>query len=243
MSFSETEVAQFRRDGFIVGGEVLTTDELSALSERIDAIAAGEVEFAGRIVNEKEVPDDTQQRERVFQIFDAHAHDAVVESVCSSDRIVDKVESLIGSSIKLFSDQTLMKPAFHGSIVTWHQDFPYWPFDRPELVSCWLAIDAATSENGCMRLIPGSHKHGVLPTQETNNRLRDQEGADNTPHVAAELPAGHCLFHHCLTLHSSPPNSSPESRRAISITFMPGELKWTGQDQHAYRRDFLRLRG
>jgi ectoine hydroxylase-related dioxygenase (phytanoyl-CoA dioxygenase family) len=165
----------------------------------------------------------------------------VVKRVCSSDRILDKVESLIGPSIKLFSDQTLMKPAFHGSAIIWHQDYPYWPFDRPELVSCWLAIDAATRENGCMLLIPGSHRDGVLPTQESSKRLRDQEGADNRPHVAVELPAGHCLFHHCLTLHSSPPNSSPESRRAISITFMPGDLKWTGEDTQ--NRDFLHLRG
>ena len=86
MSFSKTEMEQFRRDGFIVGGEVLTTDELSALSERIDAIASGEVEFAGGIVNEEEAPDDAQQRDRVWQIGDGQACTAPEPAEVMTDR-------------------------------------------------------------------------------------------------------------------------------------------------------------
>lgn len=227
--------ADFERDGFVNAGRVLDDDLLQRLSDRIDAMADGVVTTGAKLRDEANVGNNVARRDRVWQILDAHRTDDVIAEVCHHDAILDRAEALIGEPIRLYSDQILMKPAHHGSVVPWHQDYPYWRFDRPALATCWLAVDDATVENGCMRLIPGSHTRGPLPTRK-DLRLADQEGVDESQQVCVELPAGHCLFHHCLTLHATSANTSPNRRRAIAITYMPADLKWTGPAEHA--RDY-----
>jgi ectoine hydroxylase-related dioxygenase (phytanoyl-CoA dioxygenase family) len=227
MALSQEQIGQFHREGFLKLGQVLDDDQLRSLAERIDTIASGEARTSGRIRYEKDVADDIAPLDRVWQIWDGHLEDDVIMTTCSNENILDAVQSLVGPNVRLYSDQVLMKPAFHGSAVAWHQDYPYWAFDRPELVTCWLAIDGATAENGCMRVIPGSHRQGVYPTRD-DRRVRYQEAVDRLQQVSVELPAGHCMFHHCLTLHATSANTSPHRRRAIAITYMPADLQWNG---------------
>lgn len=242
MSLSPELVEQFHRDGFLKYQRVLVQEQLMALSDRVDEIACGKIPMEGQICYEKDVASTVPQRDRVWQIWDGFRFDAVVKATCFNESILDAVESLIGPEIRLYSDQTLMKPAHHGSAVAWHQDYPYWPFDRPELVTCWLAIDDANLSNGCMRLIPGSHKHGTYPTRD-DRRLRDQEEVDTAVQVPVELSAGHCMFHHCLTLHATSENKSVHRRRAIAITYMPADLKWVGEPGLAREFPLVRALG
>jgi phytanoyl-CoA hydroxylase len=73
------------------------------------------------------------------------------------------IEDLIGPNIKLYTDQLMMKPRFNGTVTDWHQDSVAWPHFAPqEHVSCWLALDDATVDNGCMTVVPGSHHGGPI---------------------------------------------------------------------------------
>lgn len=236
MSLTAAQVAQFERDGFLAYGRVLDEAQLRALSERIDAIAAGDVRISGGVRYERGVDASVNARDRVWQIVDGHLSDDIVRATCLHPNITGAARALLGPEIRLYSDQVLMKPAHHGSAVAWHQDYPYWNFDRPALVTCWLAIDRATIENGCMRVLPGSHHGGALATRD-DLRLRDQEGVDEAQQVCVELPAGHCMFHHCLTLHATSANHSALRRRAIAITYMPVDLRWIGKPEQV--REYL----
>ncbi|MCZ7649336.1 MAG: phytanoyl-CoA dioxygenase family protein [Planctomycetota bacterium] len=118
-----------------------------------------------------------------------------------------------------------MKQAGHGNEVPWHQDTSYW--GQEKRMTCWLAIDDATPENGCMRMIPGSHRKGQLKFTPTRfegvgqDLLRADEVNEDTQ-VYVPVRAGCASFHHPLTLHASSPNRSGKSRRALAITYLAG---------------------
>jgi ectoine hydroxylase-related dioxygenase (phytanoyl-CoA dioxygenase family) len=109
-----------------------------------------------------------------------------------------------------------------------------------------VLLEDATRENGCLTVIPGSHKLGLLDheqtdvpgntwklTQEALSRLGDE--------IPVELSKGSVGFHHCLTYHRSEPNRSPRSRRAYTVIFMTGESRWVGEED--YRYPFLHVQG
>jgi phytanoyl-CoA hydroxylase len=137
----------------------------------------------------------------------------------------------------------LLKPPFHGSAKPYHQDSPYWPIDPPALVTCWMALDDATTTNGCMRFLPGSHRLGMLPhyhLEETHLVPEGYEAFDTSQEVAVELKAGSCTFHHSLALHETSPNRSPYPRRAMTWAYMSAQSRYTGP---APQPEFPLIRG
>jgi ectoine hydroxylase-related dioxygenase (phytanoyl-CoA dioxygenase family) len=138
-------------------------------------------------------------------------------------RILDIAEDLIGPNIQLFHDQALFKPAHHGGSVFWHQDNAYWQCVPANLVSCWLTLDDVNVENGAMHLMPGSHLTplGHDRAKKGGSLLDIGDQIDQTQASVVDLPAGGVLFHHCQTLHYTPPNNTDRQRRAFAIHFMP----------------------
>jgi ectoine hydroxylase-related dioxygenase (phytanoyl-CoA dioxygenase family) len=147
--------------------------------------------------------------------------DDFFRSVAMLPQILDIAAELTQSAgpLVLYGDQAFLKPAFEGSEKPQHQDNSYFritPHDAG--VTCWIAVDDSTEQNGCMRYVPGSHKLGLLPhksltpvhlTPDVNFKLADE--------VAVPIPAGAAIFHHLLCLHSSRANTSPHSRRAWAL--------------------------
>jgi ectoine hydroxylase-related dioxygenase (phytanoyl-CoA dioxygenase family) len=115
----------------------------------------------------------------------------------------------------------IRKPARVGGALPWHQDEAYWDpsFDYRAL-ACWMPLDPATVESGCMSFIPGSHRGDLAMHHRFGADYSDHvvhvEGVDSSKAVAAPVPAGGAVFHHCRTLHSSAPNRSSHPRRAYS---------------------------
>jgi phytanoyl-CoA hydroxylase len=150
------------------------------------------------------------------------------------------MQDLIGPDIKLFRDALMMKPPRHGSAKPYHQDSAYWQIDPPDLVSAWIALDDATLENGCMRVIPGSHRWGVVEHRHLQDYQVDEAALDTSTEVAVSLNAGGCLFFHSLLLHATAPNSSPYPRRSMIISVMSARSRYTGADPKPH---FPLLRG
>src|SRR5262245_62131635 len=214
MGITAEQKTQFERDGFLIYGQILTTEELEILRARIDALASGEGPGADKVGIRLEAQaqrgelQDVAQRDRVWQIMGASRHDPTIFRHAANPRILDIVEDLFGTpDIKLFSDQTLMKPAYHGSPVSWHQDSAYWrSVEPPALISCWVALDDVTPDNGCLMMVPGSHQRGLVD-HERDTFLHAQ-GFDPARAVPVVIPAGSCSFHHSLTIHGSGPNQT-----------------------------------
>jgi phytanoyl-CoA hydroxylase len=236
------QCTDFDNNGFVVAPDVLTPDELNALREHVDGAMSGElkpqpphwkqpmddfnIQWEPRVRNDPAV----SRRDKIRIIFHLmHSH-TFFWGLATNPRMLDLVENLIGPDIKLYTDQMFCKPAKHGSEVPWHQDSGYWPMAEPKLLSCWVAIDDVTVENGCVRFLPGTHKaavpHHVVVTDNPNNLAARPEYCDPFREVPVTMKAGSICFHHSLTLHRSLPNESDKARRGLVMIYLPANLKF-----------------
>jgi ectoine hydroxylase-related dioxygenase (phytanoyl-CoA dioxygenase family) len=132
---------------------------------------------------------------------------------------------LLGNKgVRFWHDQLFCKPAHHGGVVAWHQDYSYWTRTIPmQHLTCWIGLDDVTVENGCLLYIPKSHNWGLLEKPELagdmngiTDYLTDEQKKEFTP-VAIEMKKGYGTFHHPLLVHGSNENKSNNSRRACVI--------------------------
>ena len=224
-TLSRAQVEQFRRDGFLVVENLLSEDDMAAVRDRADLIAGGRAPH---------VPDDCVQVEpglrdgplpedralAVRKIYKVAHYDDVMLAHVRNPRLVDVIADLLGSDdIKLYLDQILMKPAFHGSAQAWHQDSGSWRDLFPmDLVTAWCALDDATIANGCLWMAPGTHRWGMIP-RHLQSDLQNSFVGQFEP-VPVEIPAGGVSFHHSLVFHSSRPNTTPHRRRGSAVHYM-----------------------
>lgn len=131
---------------------------------------------------------------------------------------------LLGGAVRFWHDQLFCKPAHHGGVVAWHQDYSYWTRTQPMAhLSCWIGLDDSTIENGCVHYVPGSHRWNLLPITGLANDMRaiesvlSEEQEKQFKPVPIELKAGECSFHHPLMVHGSYENRSDSPRRGTVI--------------------------
>lgn len=109
----------------------------------------------------------------------------------------------------------------------WHQDVRYWSFTRPELVSVWLALGPERAENGCLQLVPGSHREAYSPSSFDQDLFFRSDLPGNQPALArrilAELNPGDVLFFHARTLHAATRNRSRQTKMSVVFTFRGGD--------------------
>ncbi|HET9742111.1 MAG TPA: phytanoyl-CoA dioxygenase family protein [Terriglobales bacterium] len=132
---------------------------------------------------------------------------------------------LLGGSVRFWHDQLFCKPAHHGGVVAWHQDYSYWTRTQPLAhLTCWIGLDDSTRENGCLQYIPGSHRWPDFPItglagdmDAINAVLNEEQRQQFAAPVAVELRCGEASFHHPRLVHGSFANHSNRSRRATVI--------------------------
>lgn len=140
---------------------------------------------------------------------------------------------LLGNkAVRFWHDQLFCKPALHGGVVAWHQDYSYWTRTAPlQHLTCWVGLDDATTENGCLYYVPYSQHWGLLDKPELagdmeglKDYLTEEQKASFKP-IPIELKKGHASFHHPLMVHGSYANKSERSRRAFVLNvFADGTL-------------------
>lgn len=141
------------------------------------------------------------------------------------------------TEVRLWHDQLLYKPgqgpnAKGGGNVGWHQDFHYWQCTTQDLLTAWVAFDDVTVENGCMSVVPGSHRWGVFEGNFFEQDLAKLQGqieqVSGRPFnaVPVTLKAGEVSFHHCLTIHGSGPNYTLKPRRSLVMHLMPANAHY-----------------
>ncbi|MDP6981260.1 MAG: phytanoyl-CoA dioxygenase family protein [Myxococcota bacterium] len=258
MRATEEELAQYERDGYFARTGVLSESELASYREAVDGIHDQIVRAAqdpnvepARLIDGKRYQkllgssvqwEWREGAEEIRSMEPYHHLDSRLEALLEDIRLWGPSRAIVGSEeISLFSDKLNFKrPA--GAPFPWHQDNPYWAFlcdhlDR--LVSVGIILDDSTIENGCLWMIPGSHKHGALDCFEDRGvvgRLytdieRYDELADPVP---MDLPAGSVVYFHGDIVHGSMSNRTDERRRMLVLTYQPDGLeRWQQEDVHS----------
>ncbi|MGC8668087.1 MAG: phytanoyl-CoA dioxygenase family protein [Chthonomonadales bacterium] len=163
-------------------------------------------------------------------------HDPFWVRLVSDDRLLDIAQEFIGPNIALFASHYICKPPFDGQPVLWHQDGSYWPLEPMRVITLWLAIDDATPENGCMRVIPGSHTLGLQQLKSRTdipNVLSSEMDAglvDEQKAVDVILKAGDVSIHHPNIIHGSNANTSPRRRCGLTIRYIPTSTRILSDD-------------
>lgn len=137
----------------------------------------------------------------------------------ADERLLDIAELFVGPDIALFTSHYVVKPPYRGRAVLWHQDGPHWPLKPREAVTIWLAVDPATPDNGCLRVIPGTHRE--QPAGEI----------DETQAVDIVLDAGDVEVHHPNVVHGSNANTSPQRRCALTMRYIPTSTRIMSVEQ------------
>jgi phytanoyl-CoA hydroxylase len=140
------------------------------------------------------------------------------DELMQDSKLLDAIAAFIGNNIVFHYSRINMKSPKIGSPVDWHQDFAYNPHTNTDLMTCLIYLDDADKSNGCLKVIPGSHKNGLCD-HYVGNYFRGKVLPENlpceNPIINLEAPAGSVIFLHCLTLHRSDANLSNQARRAF----------------------------
>ena len=146
--------------------------------------------------------------------------------------LLDLVSAVIGPDIILWASSVFCKPPGVGLEVPWHQDGQYWPIRPRATVTVWIALDDVTRENGCMRVIPGSHRMGEFSHQISDredlvlSNVLDDPRIDLSKAVDVTLEAGQLSLHDANLVHGSQPNRSRHRRAGFALRYMPSSAHY-----------------
>ncbi len=214
---TQQEIRQYQQDGYVIPNFRLDEDALEAIRAAHTRLLAAHPRFSDYCPA-------------------LLAFDQWFLNIARRAEILDMVEQLVGPDFALWNSSFFAKPAKVGTKTPWHQDGEYWPIRPLATCSVWIAVDAATPANGCLRVIPGSHRRRELGRHDVNKgpglSLPLEIRADEFDAAGARdivLEAGQVSLHDVFLIHGSEPNRSKTPRRGMTLRYMP--------TTSVYRRD------
>jgi len=170
-------------------------------------------------------------RERGIYMIETHLFLRWVYDIVSHPKVLDAVESVIGPNVIVWGSQWFPKFPGDKAFVSWHQDATYWGLNPPNVTTAWVALSESSTRNGCMRVVPGTHKMPLLPQRETygadNMLSRGQEIAaevDEKDAVDMPLNPGEFSLHHVGIVHGSGPNNSNSPRIGLAARYISPDV-------------------
>ncbi len=222
---SDEQVHFFHENGYLSNVRLLNEDQVEQLREEQAAIAdpnhPGNHLFYEFASNESTDPDTV--------LFHSLGHWRITpgfHDVLWNPAFVMAASQLLGDvAVRFWHDQLFCKPAKHGGVVAWHQDYSYWTRTKSmQHLTCWVGLDDSSVENGCLYYVPGSHKWGLLEKPQLAGEMdglmqfmTEEQKATFKDAVPVEMKMGCATFHHPLMVHGSYANKSPRSRRAFVL--------------------------
>ncbi len=205
--------------GYVIFRDVIDNNTVREMSEHVEWLQNRHPDLSGEELGHTLMADDP------FWV-----------RLVSDGRLLDIAELFIGPDIALFASHYISKPARTGRQVLWHQDGAFWPLDPMEVVTLWLAVDHSGPDNGCVRLVPGSHRQDL-------QAMRDRDDVDNVlgSEIAVDvdeddavdmvLSPGDVEVHHPRIVHGSKANTSDNRRCGLTIRYIPTSTRITDPQQ------------
>jgi phytanoyl-CoA hydroxylase len=246
---TEEQKAAYARDGYITVPGVFSPERVGQLSDATDRV----VEASRSVTEHDDVydlePDHSAASPRLRRIKFPERVDPAYAAALHDAAVLDIVSELVGTAGVRFNGTKLnLKARAGGSAVEWHQDWAFYPHTNDDLLAVGVAIDAMTADNGCLLMIPGSHRGPVFDHHQDGRFV----GAVNDPAFDAStarevlLNAGDISVHHVRTAHASAPNTSDQPRRLLLLMYCATDaypvVETSGEagGWEAYSESFLR---
>ena len=222
-SLSPEQIRSFRENGYLAPVPVLSPSE----------IAAARVHLEGLFRKTNDLAEPSARHK-------PHLYAKWVSDLIRDSRVLDAVEDLIGPNLLVWRSIFFFKKGRSAGFVDWHQDSIYWRLDSEDVVTAWIALTESTVENGCLRVVPGSHLAPEVPHairfSRNNLLVRGQSAAAEVPEErtrCVELRPGEMSLHHVRMLHGSGPNASGGNRVGLAVRYLSTRVRRAGWRQSA----------
>lgn len=227
---SATDIDSYREQGFLVIEELLNEEELGTWREAVGN-AVVDHELSGRDLD----PTQSDYYDRVFlQRVNLWKSNEAVRDLVIDERLGRLAANLAGvQKIRLYHDHALIKKPW-ANPTNWHADNPDDPYRSPEATMLWVALDNATTQNGCLLFLPGTHRRddfdsaGPLDEANIGGFIEAHPGLAEVEPVTAEVSAGAGIFINGMVAHAAGANMTSQPRRAFAMLFIPGECHYSG---------------
>ncbi len=216
---SSDQVRQFHRDGYLAPLTACSPEAMVDYREHCTALL--------------KTDNETGRREH-----NRHLDDATVWSICALPGIVNAMTSVLGSNLLLWRTNFFNKEP-GGKEIPWHQDRNYWPIEPEIVVSAWLALDRADTENSCVQVVPGTHRQ-IIPHIKAGEemaftQMADTSGVDLSKTLDIILEPGQFILFNERTLHHSEPNRSNRRRMGLAIRAILPQVRVLEFDSPSHR--------
>lgn len=231
----DAALARYHEQGFLVVEDAFTPAEMqSATNGLVDLIAEKNPDFSiiqfHSAVRDRLATLSLEERlNNVRKIGQFTDYDERLKAIAFHPQLLRVVEAILGAKAELYQSMALIKPPA-GREKPWHQDHAYFDLSlSTKVVGVWIALDEATPENGCMRLVPGWHHDQVRP----HFMVRDWQLCDDETQgfksqtVAVPLQPGGCLIFDSFLPHGTPRNHSPQGRKALQYHYLSAGTRRT----------------
>jgi Protein involved in biosynthesis of mitomycin antibiotics/polyketide fumonisin len=214
-TLTKHQLGEYQQQGFLFPLPVLSDSETATLRTKLEEL---EMDRGGQL------PARINRKPHLLLTW--------LNELIRDSRILNPVEDILGPNILCWGSGFFIKNAHDPAQVTWHQDSTYWGLSKPDVVTAWVAFTPSTAENGCMRVVPGTHTLQQLPHRDTfaqdNLLSRGQEIAvkvEESRAVDIVLEPGQMSLHHVMLVHGSEPNRSALRRIGFAIRYLPTHVK------------------
>ncbi len=213
-NLQNSTVRQYQADGYAIWRQVLDPKLIQEADQFVDWILARNPDTRPENLNSP-----------------LTRHEPFLLRLVADPRLLDLASAFLGPDIVLYGAHFLCKPPYDGQAVAWHQDGGYWPLEPMEALTLWVAITASNRANGCMRVIPGTHRLSMQvrddSTANEDEMLTgmDQSIVDESEAVDLELGPGDVSAHDVTIVHGSEANRSTQWRKAVAIRYIAASTR------------------
>ena len=219
MHLSPEQTDFYRENGYVIVRDVLSPAQIEEGRRVVQAF----VETSRGLTASDDIfdlePAHTAEKPAIRRLKTPHKVHPWFDDLIRSDAILDPLESVLGPNIRMLGSKLNLKAAGVGSPVEWHQDLAFHPHSNDDLCAIGIALDDCSLQNGCLLVMPGSHKGPVIDHHQDGVFIGavdvKAQGIDVEHATAVEMPAGSIEIHHVRMLHGSAPNRSTNQRRLL----------------------------
>lgn len=226
MTLTQEEVQTYKTDGLLFPKRALAPEQAIAALAELERYEHD----TGGVVNGK-------------WRYKSHLVFPWINRIMRLPHLLDLVEPLLGPDLMVWTSHLYPKEPGDGRFISWHQDAAHWGLDSDQIVTLWIALTPVNEGNGCMRMLRGTHRAGIVEHQDTwdpdNILTRGQtitEGIDEEQAVSVELAVGECSLHHVNMFHASHPNVSGARRVGLALRYITPQAR-----QQRVEHDFATL--